>query len=104
MHVSHTGYVLCYSHVYPLLSLLKADCSPQDLQDAVKEAMDRAEAIERQNRDLDLGGAAAPAEGEDNKLAEEFVKEMVESGFTRSLALKALAARVPAEDKAKGEM
>ena len=94
-----TRVPLCFRHVFPMLSLLKADCSPEDLEEALQEAMDLVDVLERRQ---DHSTQQRPQPADDKEKAEEFVREMLESGFSKTLALKAMK-EVDVEDVAEGE-
>jgi hypothetical protein len=88
-----------------MLSLLKADCTPKDLEAALNEAMDRADALQQQKQEPKATSHQSPrhaAKEADRDEEEAFVAEMTDAGFSRNLALKALAA-VGAENTIEGE-
>ncbi|XP_070188878.1 E3 ubiquitin-protein ligase rnf213-alpha-like [Littorina saxatilis] len=88
-------------HVYPMLSLLKADCSPQDLEQALQEAMDHVDTLQQQEHcSAAQPSPKLPPVGGSDKM-EMFVKELVETGFSRTLAMKA-ANEVGTEDVDNG--
>ncbi|KAL8581505.1 hypothetical protein ACOMHN_042898 [Nucella lapillus] len=90
-------------HVYPMLSLLKADCSPQDLEQALQEAMDGIDASQQQQRQQPVRQTQArlPAHASDKEKVAAFMTEMRDNGFSKGLALKALQ-EVDPEDIAEG--
>ena len=95
---------VCSRHVFPMLSLLKSDCSPQDLEQALQEAMDLVDSKEQQHRRNPHHRPQQPQlqPADDKEKAEMFLKEMVESGFSKTLALKAMK-EVGVEDVAEGK-
>ncbi|KAK7107714.1 hypothetical protein V1264_015588 [Littorina saxatilis] len=95
-------------HVYPMLSLLKADCSPQDLEQALEEAMDHVDTLQQQQHhsphhspQRELPPQPEPQAVGDKEKEEDFVKELAEAGYSRSLARKAMK-EVGAGDAAEG--
>ncbi|KAK7494871.1 hypothetical protein BaRGS_00013998, partial [Batillaria attramentaria] len=90
-------------HVYPMLSLLKESCSPADLEAALQEAMDEVDRVERQWTQHKNVPAAQEQEEEmnDEEKVVTFLSEMLDSGFPRPLALKAMK-EVGREDIAGG--
>ena len=94
----------CSRHVFPMLSLLKSDCSPQDLEEALQDAMDLVDSVEQRHHHnpQHRPQQPEPQPTDDKEKAEEFVKEMLDSGFSKTLALKAMK-EVGVEDTAEGE-
>ena len=94
----------CSRHVFPMLSLLKSDCSPQDLEEALQDAMDLVDSVEQRHHHnpQHRPQQPEPQPTDDKEKAEEFVKEMLDSGFSKTLALKAMK-EVGVEDIAEGE-
>ncbi|XP_070190023.1 E3 ubiquitin-protein ligase rnf213-alpha-like [Littorina saxatilis] len=96
-------------HVYPMLSLLKADCSPQDLEQALQEAMDFIDASQQQpqqqqRQPQSQQQSELPEETQavdDKETIETFMMEMFDAGFSKPLALRALK-EVDVEDVAAG--
>ena len=87
-----------------MLSLLKSDCSPQDLEEALQDAMDLVDSVEQRHCHNPQHQPQQPElqPADDKEKAEEFVKEMLDSGFSKTLALKAMK-EVGVEDTAEGE-
>ena len=89
-----------------MLSLLKLDCSPEDIECALNEAMDRIDAMQRLPPTQVPAAAAeasvsvSPADLQERE--RKFVAEIVDSGFPRKLALRA-AAEVGTEDVGDGK-
>lgn len=75
-----------------MLSLLKSDCSPQDLEQALQEAMDHIDLMEQQHhhKPQQQPQPPQPQPADDKEKAEEFIREMFECGFSKTLALKAM--------------
>ncbi|XP_076466247.1 E3 ubiquitin-protein ligase rnf213-alpha-like [Babylonia areolata] len=89
-------------HVYPMLSLLKEDCSPQDLEQALQDAMDRIDALRHpQQPSRPQAAAPQPAPVTDKEKVVLFMSEMTDNGFSKGLALKALR-ELGAENVAEG--
>jgi len=87
-------------NVYPLLSKVKRNCCLKDLQRAMHLAFRQATDVHMDDVELALTVAAAEAHemsgdddtGHDVEMADEqeFIQKMVESKFSRKLALRAL--------------
>ncbi|XP_076466869.1 E3 ubiquitin-protein ligase rnf213-alpha-like [Babylonia areolata] len=89
-------------HVYPMLSLLKEDCSPQDLEQALQDAMDRIDALRHpQQPSRPQAAAPQPAPVTDKEKVALFMSEITDNGFSKGLALKALR-ELGAENIAEG--
>ncbi|KAK7459431.1 hypothetical protein BaRGS_00038999, partial [Batillaria attramentaria] len=77
--------------LYPMLSLLKEDCTPRDLEEVLEEAMEEVNRMKEQQR----GQQKEMEEQEDKKRenrenATVFVDQMKTFGFSTSLALRAM--------------
>lgn len=90
--------------VYPLLSLLKAECTPQHLEAAIQTALDEVNSIDQelkkqQQQEMQMQRQRERSNKEKVSL---FLKKMKANGFRKSLALKAMA-EVGCENMSKGE-
>ena len=93
VHVTYLYFPnVCSRHVFPMLSLLKSDCSPQDLEQALQKAIDLVDFKEQQHHHNAHYQPQQPQlqPADDKETADVFLKEMLESGFTKTLVLKAM--------------
>ncbi|VDH96739.1 Hypothetical predicted protein [Mytilus galloprovincialis] len=76
--------------IYPLLSIIKHDCTREDLVNAMKEAKDELKQMDKVEEE-GVPEEEEVQEEDDSKAAErKFVLEMVNYGFSEDLARKAL--------------
>ncbi|KAL8623379.1 hypothetical protein ACOMHN_065913 [Nucella lapillus] len=94
--------------VYPMLSLLKADCYPEDVEQALQEAINPVESLQqrRNNRQHNNSSSRTPSPVaeipvEAGETRAEFMRVIVDNGFSQSLARQALDA-VGVEDVTEG--
>lgn len=92
--------------IYPLLALVKRDCTPKDVADAMCAAFRSAEAKERSEKDEKMSTEADDDDDDDkmedmmfqkNEAALKFLEAMRDTGFSERLALRALKERGPDE-------
>ena len=91
-------------HLYPLLSLIKVDCTPDDVNQALDEAMDEVVRIkqEQQGQQQEIQQREEEKRETKEKMA-RFLEELKDADIPRDKALKALNAVGP-DDPEKGKL